>query len=125
MAAFFTLLEFDRLTRLCFGLLARGHLIVVSVVVPFAIWLIFHALIPSFGLFNVCLTSGNQCTQLNSKCAKHSSHSVTLQLSCLCVSSFARLNMQSTRNNNLCLLSRYSSTRSIKLLSHRACDSSL
>ena len=83
----------------------RGYLIAASAGVPFAIWLSFNAFVPSIGHFNACFASGNQYPQLDSNFAKHSSHSVTLRRSCLCVSSFVRLNIRSTLNSNACRLS--------------------
>ena len=47
-------------TRLCLNFLEWGHLIAASADILFAIWLRFHSFVPTFGLFNICLTSGNQ-----------------------------------------------------------------
>ena len=94
----------------------RGHLIPASADVPFVVWLGLNAFSSSIGNLNIWFTSGNQYPQLDSNFARHSSYSVTLRLSCPRVSSFARLNMESTQNSNACFLSRYSNTLSIKLL---------
>ena len=93
-----------------------AHNIAASADIPFAIWLNFNAFVSSIGHFSHCFTLGNQYPQLDSSFVKHFSHSVALRLSCLCVSSFAKLNRKSTQNNNACLLSGFSITKSLKLL---------
>ena len=116
LAVFFIQFCFVLSTCLCLNFLVRGHLIAASADVPFTKWLCFNAFVPSIGHFNICFTSGNQYTQLDSSFAKHSSISVKLRLSCLCASSFVRLHIKSTQNRNDCRMSRYSITLSINLL---------
>ena len=80
------------------------------------LWPSFNAFVRSLKHNILCLPHiGEPYPQLDSNFAKRSSHSVTLRLSCLCVSSLARLNIESIQNSNACLLSRYQKTWSIKL----------
>ena len=89
-------LRFVGLKLLCFSFLVWRHLVAAFVEASLVTWRSLVLFVSSCGPFNVVFTSGNQCPQLTSNCAKNSSHSVTLRLSRLCVSPFERSKMRST-----------------------------